>query len=161
MFVLKAKEKFARRLAELIGEGDIRPFARKCGVTDTSLRNYLKGAEPRISILEKIAEACNVSVAWLVGEADDPAGTASQEQTEAAAAAADDLASAVAKLATIFQSNDQGFIRAIQANLDAFSAAVERQEANMQLEKRVEELEAKMARIMNMRDQDGKQVANH
>jgi len=113
------------------------------------------------ALLEKIAEACNVSVAWLVGEADDPAGTASQEQTEAAAAAADDLASAVAKLATIFQSNDQGFIRAIQANLDAFSAAVERQEANMQLEKRVEELEAKMARIMNMRDQDGKQVANH
>lgn len=59
---------FIERLTELMGEEETRPFARRCGMTDTSIRNYLKGTDPTLKSLIKIAAACGVTVGWLIGE---------------------------------------------------------------------------------------------
>lgn len=59
---------FQKRLSHLVGKEDLRPFARKCGVDEKSLRKYLQGeSEPNLKNLRKIAAANHVSIDWLAG----------------------------------------------------------------------------------------------
>lgn len=71
-------EAFGKRLNELVGgAGKVKPFAKRCGVSDKGIANYLNGQSlPGLDILAKIAEANNVTIAWLVGEIDQKTGDA-------------------------------------------------------------------------------------
>lgn len=60
-----ASESFADRLVALIGEGSRNAFAKKCGIGETSLRQYLDGGTPGLDKVVQIAKAENVSVHWL------------------------------------------------------------------------------------------------
>ena len=61
---------------ELRGELSLRAFARKCGISHTSLDNIEKGidfrtgkpTQPKVSTLLKIAKAANVSLSYIIGE---------------------------------------------------------------------------------------------
>ena len=57
---------FPKRLEFIVGEQSVRAFARRCGMSDTVLRQYLAGkSEPTRLALISIAEAGNVRVEWL------------------------------------------------------------------------------------------------
>jgi SOS-response transcriptional repressor LexA len=89
MTEIKEEKSFKERLASLIGDSDVKPFARKCGVEEKSIRLYLAGkALPTFKSLLKIAEANVVSVAWLTGETDIKETPIT---TEAATYVADDV----------------------------------------------------------------------
>lgn len=64
---MKEEEKFLENLKALIGASDVKPFARKCGVEEKSIRLYLEGSSlPTFKSILKIAKACDVSVCWLM-----------------------------------------------------------------------------------------------
>lgn len=66
------KSRFKERLAEVIQGDSNSSFARKCGVTETTIRKYLSGsAYPRASTLQKISQVTGKSIAWLLGEESD------------------------------------------------------------------------------------------
>lgn len=57
---------FSKRLEEVIAQESVRSFARKCGMADTTVRQYVSGrSEPTLSNLLKIARTKGVSLAWL------------------------------------------------------------------------------------------------
>ena len=63
------KSRFKERLAEVIQGDSNSSFARKCGVTETTIRKYLNGgAYPRASTLQKISQVTGRSISWLLGE---------------------------------------------------------------------------------------------
>ncbi|MGO7903618.1 S24 family peptidase [Rhizobium leguminosarum] len=64
---------FADRLLEAVGDESIHAFSKKSGISDSSLRGYLKGAMPGADIALKIAEVAKVDLKWLI------AGTGSKE----------------------------------------------------------------------------------
>lgn len=69
MVVMIQEKNFNSRLSKLIGDSSLRSFGSLCGVSESVLRKYLRGtSEPGLGNLEKIASACNVTVAWLIGE---------------------------------------------------------------------------------------------
>lgn len=71
------EKKFSERLKEVIGGESVRNFAKRSGISVSAVQHYLKGGgEPSLSKLKAIARTANVSVAWLVGETDDPQGGA-------------------------------------------------------------------------------------
>lgn len=60
---------FADRLKEAIGDETVRGFSRKCGLSEATLRDYLKGASyPTIDRLQKIAVSADKAMAWFIGE---------------------------------------------------------------------------------------------
>lgn len=71
-FDVDHKSPFKDRLAEaMLGESNS-SFARKCGVTETTIRKYLHGkAWPRALTLQKISQITGRSTSWLLGEDDD------------------------------------------------------------------------------------------
>ena len=57
------QEVFASRLAQLVGDEPLRPFARRAGMTDTGLRRYMHdGSEPSASKMMGLAQAGSVKV---------------------------------------------------------------------------------------------------
>ncbi len=108
----------------MIGGGDVRPFARKCGVTETSVRNYLKGTEPTLPTIIKIARACNVAVGWLAAGEENSSpqeGILAGHPEREANPRFDDLVNKTARIVTsktIYRS-------ALERNIDAFHKAVE------------------------------------
>jgi len=48
-------------------------FAREIGVTATAVAQYEDGANPKVEVLQRISEVCNVSLRWLVTGDEDPA----------------------------------------------------------------------------------------
>lgn len=56
---------FTERLKGLIGNGSARSFAHKASMGDSTFRNILNGALPRLDSLLRIAKAAEVSVEWL------------------------------------------------------------------------------------------------
>jgi len=56
---------FTERLRSLIGTGSARAFAHRAGMGDSTFRNILNGALPRLDSLLRIANAAGVSVEWL------------------------------------------------------------------------------------------------
>lgn len=59
------------RVIEVIGKESTRSFAQKSGVGESTLRNIIDGAMPRIDILLRIAKEGGVNIHWLAtGEGD-------------------------------------------------------------------------------------------
>ncbi|EMO4249217.1 helix-turn-helix domain-containing protein [Citrobacter freundii] len=59
--------RFGERLKEAIGGESNLSFAKKCGLSETVIRNYLAGKSyPGIDKLPAIAEAAGTSIEWLV-----------------------------------------------------------------------------------------------
>ena len=56
---------FTERLKTLFEGGSARGFAQKAGMGDSTFRNILNGAMPRLDSLLRIANAAGVSVEWL------------------------------------------------------------------------------------------------
>lgn len=56
----------ADRIKVLIGAGSANAFARKSGIGESSLRQYLAGGIPSATIAARIAHAGGVSLDWLV-----------------------------------------------------------------------------------------------
>ena len=65
------KTKFHQRLNELQKDIKSAEFARRLGISGSTLQQYQKGSLPRIDAALSIAAAAGVSVAWLSGESDD------------------------------------------------------------------------------------------
>ena len=61
-----AAHTFATRLKQVIGQEPIHGFSKRSGVSDTSLRSYLKGSIPGIDKVVMIAKTAGVNVEWLV-----------------------------------------------------------------------------------------------
>lgn len=57
---------FAVRLQDIMGDTPFLTFAKKCGVPQNSIRQYLNGSVPGIDKAAAIAEANGVSLEWLI-----------------------------------------------------------------------------------------------
>lgn len=63
-------------MRQLRGDISLRDFAKKCGMSHTTIDNIEKGVDFRtgkpvqikITTLQKIADACNVPVTYIIGE---------------------------------------------------------------------------------------------
>lgn len=53
------------RLKEVIGDESVLSFANRCGIGESTLRNYLGGADPSCQRVIAMARAANVNIAWL------------------------------------------------------------------------------------------------
>lgn len=56
---------FSSRLKEVIGDESVLSFANRCGFGESTLRNYLGGADPSRQRVIAIARTANVNFAWL------------------------------------------------------------------------------------------------
>ena len=129
---MKENNGFSDRLSSLVGDEDVRPFARKCGVTETSIRNYLKGTEPTRPTMVKIARACNVTVGWLAdGEGEEPAQSSGGDK--------EGINTAEGRLMTdlVLMSGTQ-YAEALWSNLKSFAEAVRKEAQVKELERKVE-----------------------
>ena len=74
-------EHFGERLKAVIGKQSVASFARDCGVSEASMRKYLKtGTEPGIDSVAMIAACTGRSLTWLItGEGDPFTDNAKQE----------------------------------------------------------------------------------
>ena len=64
---------FATRVEQAIKPDSIRTFASKIGVSEGTLRRILKGEDPKLSIIERIAQESKTDFLWLVkGEDNQP-----------------------------------------------------------------------------------------
>jgi transcriptional regulator with XRE-family HTH domain len=62
-------KKFSKRLNELRGDLNKAAFAEVCGINSVTMLGYLNGKSlPNLEKLRKIAEACGVTVGWLVDD---------------------------------------------------------------------------------------------
>lgn len=59
-------ENFAERLISAIAGESVHAFSKRVGVSDSSLRSYLKGAMPAADTALAIADATSVNFEWLV-----------------------------------------------------------------------------------------------
>lgn len=60
---------FRTRLKEVIGEESVHSFSRRCGLSEATLRGYLRGISyPTLDRLNKIAITAERKMAWLIGE---------------------------------------------------------------------------------------------
>ena len=57
---------FSTRVEQAIKPDSIRTFASKIGVSEGTLRRILKGEDPKLSVIERIAEQSGVDFMWLV-----------------------------------------------------------------------------------------------
>lgn len=74
-------EHFGKRLKQAIGNELIASFARKCAISEASVRKYLKGGMlPGIDIAEKISANTGRSLTWLItGEGEEYKDKQSQD----------------------------------------------------------------------------------
>ncbi|CAI2492312.1 Uncharacterised protein [Serratia fonticola] len=74
-------EHFGKRLKQAIGNELIASFARKCEISEASVRKYLKGGMlPGIDIAEKISANTGRSLTWLItGEGEEYKDKQSQD----------------------------------------------------------------------------------
>jgi phage repressor protein C with HTH and peptisase S24 domain len=56
---------FVSRLRELIGDGSVNSFAKRCGLNTSLVQQYLNGSTPSLEKAALIAEVCGVSLEWL------------------------------------------------------------------------------------------------
>ncbi|ELL6061418.1 helix-turn-helix transcriptional regulator [Shigella sonnei] len=64
--------RFKDRLKEAMGSISNHAFARKCGLSEASIRKYIRGESyPTIDNAAKLAAACDVSLGWLLTGGDE------------------------------------------------------------------------------------------
>lgn len=61
-----AESELVRRLRECIGDEPVNAFARRCGLGESLMRSYLKGAMPSADRVAAIAEVRGVTTDWLI-----------------------------------------------------------------------------------------------
>lgn len=72
MGMKREMEIFLARVDRLRGRQPVTAFASDCGITASTMRNYLNGSTPPpLPAVLDIARAKGVTVGWLVGEVDD------------------------------------------------------------------------------------------
>lgn len=54
------------RLREIIGQGSVHAFAKRCEVSGTAMRQYLEGSIPSADKAARIASQSGVNLQWLV-----------------------------------------------------------------------------------------------
>jgi len=141
---MKEEKSFINRLKALIKTEGVKPFARMCGVNEGSIRHYLKGGEPGLDNLIKIANACGRSVGWLAtGEENSSPQEAlltNHPNREANPRFAElvDRTARIVTSKTIYRS-------ALERNIDAFYKAVE-------TEDEMENMRGMMAEMMQKLD---------
>jgi len=132
---------FWNRLKAAIGTQSNRAVAEKCGVSEGTIRRYLRSKTyPPLDTIQAIADATDCNLAWLAagegpmrrGETAPQSaiivGSDTETPLQVAAHAHFDALNAVegmGLLTKIYTSGDAVFIRAINANLLAFSDAIE------------------------------------
>ncbi|HCA27793.1 MAG TPA: hypothetical protein DEP05_09205 [Betaproteobacteria bacterium] len=62
---MDTKKKIADRIKQVIGEGSVSAFARKAGIYESLLRQYVAGSMPGADKLVAIARAAHVNLEWL------------------------------------------------------------------------------------------------
>lgn len=71
-FLEERKNRFIERLKDAIGNTPNTVFAKACGVSEATIRKYLKGASyPDLDVLTAISYVSGRSISWLTGEADE------------------------------------------------------------------------------------------
>ena len=164
------KDGFKDRLALIIGEKSVSSFGKECGLNEGSLRAYLKGSFPRLNNLVSIVNAANVNLEWLAtgegpiykGEADkreegkvaapapwQPAPPRVDNSQPAPEATFDtlDVVEGMTMLTRIYGSGDTTYIRAINANLMAFSDAITAKTTNQTMQGQLNKLEDRLATL--------------
>ena len=61
-----AESELVRRLRECIGDEPVNAFARRCGLGESLMRSYLKGAMPSADRVAAIAEVRGETTDWLI-----------------------------------------------------------------------------------------------
>ncbi len=59
-------DSLANRVEKSIKPDSIRSFASKINISEGTLRRILKGEDPKLSVIEKIADQANVDFLWLI-----------------------------------------------------------------------------------------------
>ena len=62
----QTESELTRRLREVIGDEAVNAFARRCGLGESLMRSYLKGAMPSADRVAAIAEVRGVTTDWLI-----------------------------------------------------------------------------------------------
>lgn len=162
-------EKFSDRIKTIMGNLEQVEFANKCGVSLSAVQSWLyKERIPKGSTLLKLYNEFGVNTHWLItgkGEAyekeartikkdltvSDLIQDSSEKNTPSPsrrstdkAATFDDisLSQAIEQLAKIFHSGDMVLIRAINANLHAFSETVDAKKRELQALFKLSEMES-------------------
>ena len=146
---------FWDRLKNAIGHQSNRSIADSCGLAEGTIRRYLKKeVYPSLDKIRAIADATGVNSTWLLtgdgpmrkGEMAPPPAplclpqsSQTSDTTQSAPYAAFDslgVVEGMGMLTRIYSSGDTTYIRAINANLMAFSDAINMKKSNedMQLE---------------------------
>ena len=78
-----SSDNFKERLKLVIGNSSVLSFAKKCGISEGAIRNYLKGqTTPDLDNLVKIAEGSGSFLPWLASGEGPMKGFAVQERGE-------------------------------------------------------------------------------
>ncbi|CAM3619214.1 Bacteriophage CI repressor helix-turn-helix domain protein [Vibrio aerogenes CECT 7868] len=59
-------DQFKDRLKAVMGNESVRSFSKRCGISESVIRKYLKGSYPVMDKLPKIAVATGMSMGWLI-----------------------------------------------------------------------------------------------
>ncbi|SHO58695.1 hypothetical protein [Vibrio quintilis] len=75
-------DQFKDRLRDVMGDESVRSFSKRCGISESVIRKYLKGSYPVMDKLPRIAEATGMSMGWLISgcESDCIAEASGQNQ---------------------------------------------------------------------------------
>ena len=63
------ESELSSRIKKLMKDDSNVAFAKKVGMSESSVRQLLKGGSPNLDTLSKIARACGVTNSWLIGDA--------------------------------------------------------------------------------------------
>lgn len=55
-----------RIIVDRYEKGNTSAMARVCGVTETTLRNYFAGRDPKFSLIQKIIQTYEINLEWLI-----------------------------------------------------------------------------------------------
>lgn len=150
---------FSERLRQSIGENSVSSFGKKCGIGESTLRQYLKGGTPGLDKVIAIAEASGVNIEWLAtGEGPMRPGESVKETTkeehqqptttQQASPATDydnfRISEKMQKTVEILES-DTIYRPALAANIDAFHHGMTQEKVVQDQTERIASLEARMA----------------
>lgn len=131
----------ADRLQILVNDragGNAKLFAEKAGIVSVTLYNYLKGRVPKADALANICIKFNVNLNWLVSGIGSPYIGA--ENSSTVLDPDPEIADLLAGARNVLTSGNPIAFDALERNIRYFSHAIE-------VEKRLQEMEAKLADI--------------
>jgi len=125
---------FADRVRTLIkAESSRAALARKIGIKEQSLAQYLKGSVPGADVILLMAEKCDLSLSWLLTGKDF-----TEPEPD------DKTRQAIANVKEIMASGDETIVLALEVNLAAFKFACFTKKENNELKEDVAQLKKEM-----------------